>query len=153
MKKLFIPLFGMFFLCAMDINSTARAADWTIPANPGCEVGLGNVTNTGPGFTASGGSAVIGCSLTKIVGNGNLNWVYARINRNLPGGSDPVCNLDSYDSDGAPSSTTFGFASDGAGFKSIGMPLPTIYSFGYLRLYCTLNSGDTFYGVRYGQDD
>jgi hypothetical protein len=152
MKTMSISSLTLFALLAFGMFSDANASDWTIPANPACEVSLGNVANTSSGYRASGGTAVISCDLTKKVGSNNLNWVYARINRNLSGGANPFCTLNSYSAYGS-SDTTFGSASTGAGNKSISLPLPTIYSTGYLNVVCVLNNNDTLYGIRYGQDD
>ena len=153
MKSLSISTFATLASLLLGTYSSAQASDWTIPANPACEVSLGNVTNTSSGYRASGGSAVISCDLTKKVGSNNLNWVYARINRNLAGGANPFCTLTSYSHYGSPSDSEWGFATAGAGNKSISMPLPTIYSSGYLSIVCVLNNNDTLYGIRYGQDD
>lgn len=153
MNNLSISFLAVCFLSALGIDTGAQAADWTIPANPACKVSLGNATNTSSGYKASGGTAVISCDLTKKVGNNNLNWVYARINRNLAGGANPCCTLNSYSLYGSPNDTRWGCATTGAGNKSISIPLPTIYSTGYLSVVCVLNNGDTLYGIRYGQDD
>jgi hypothetical protein len=152
MKLSSTPL-ALFAVLAFGMISNANAVDWTIPANPACHVSLGNVQNTTSGYRANGGTAVVTCDLTKNVGSGNLNWVYARINRSAAGGANSFCSLNSYSAFGSPSDSTFTFASAGAGNKSLSLPLPTIYSTGYLNVVCVLVQNDTLFGIRYGQDD
>ncbi len=153
MKYLPFSFITTLFILGLSAYSSAHAAsDWTIPANPACEVSLGNATNTFSGYKASGGTAVIICDLTKKVASNNLNYVYARINRSLAGGADPFCTLNSYSAYSTSNDTTWGFAPDGVGNKSISIPLPDTYSSGYLSVVCVLNVNDTLHGIRYGQD-
>jgi hypothetical protein len=152
MKTTTLPAVATFALFLVGNAANVHAADWTIPANPGCEVALGNANTVNSGFRANGGTAVISCPLTRKVGSNNLNWVYARIHRSQGGGAAPFCTLNSYNNFGSPNNSTWGNASAGAGNKSISLPLPTVYYSGYLSVVCVLNNGDTLYGLRYGQD-
>ena len=153
MKNLSISFFTTFILFGVSVYSNVHAAsDWTIPANPGCEVSLGNTTNVHSGYKASGGTAVIGCPLTKKVAGNNLNHVYARINRKNANGPDPFCTLNSYSLYSTSNDSKSKNASKRAGNQSLSIPFPTIYSSGYLSVFCVLNDGDTLHGIRYGQD-
>ena len=153
MKNLSISFFATIFFMGVSVYSSAYAAtNWTIPANPACEVSLGNATNTNSGYKASGGTAVIHCDLTKKLGSNNLNYVNARIKRKLAGGPDPFCSITSYSAFSTASNSKWGFAADGAGNKSISIPLPNLYYSGYLSVVCVLNNGDTLHGISYGQD-
>ncbi|MEO0997288.1 MAG: hypothetical protein AAFX58_07195, partial [Pseudomonadota bacterium] len=120
-------------------SHSAVADDETISAYAGCRAELGNTTGTGSGLRASGGTAVISCPILKNVSPNDLNWVYARINRAQAGGGDPFCSLSSHNAYNTASDSTWVFASDPAGNKSLSLPLPTTYSTGYLTLSCVLN--------------
>ncbi len=153
MKNLSISFFATFVFFGMSVYSNVNAAsNWTVPANPACEVTLGNATNIHSGFKASGGVAVISCDLTKKIGSNNLNYVNARINRKLSGGADPFCTLTSYSAFSTSNNSKWGYASNGAGNKYVGIPLPNLSNNGYLGMVCVLNNGDTLYGISYGQD-
>ena len=153
MKNIFISFFATFFFIGVSVYSSAHAAsNWTIPANPACEVSLGNATNTFSGYKASGGTAVIQCDLTKKVGSNTLNYVNARIKRKLAGGPDPFCALTSHGAFSAFNDTKYGHATHGVGNKYVRIPLPESYNNGYLSIVCVLNNGDTLYGISYGQD-
>ena len=134
-------------------TSPSFAEDWTISAVQGCKTSLGNTIESGGGLKASGGTAVVSCPLTKEVGSDTINFVYARMNRFNAGGADPFCTLSSISNYGTPTSTTWGYATDGAGTKSVSIPMPTQYSSGYANVYCVLNVNDTLYGIRYLQDN
>lgn len=152
MKHLFTTYMTPIFMISIFAAPGVQASDWTIPANSICEVALGNAVSSYSGYKATGGTAVITCSLTKKVGSNNLNHVFARINRSNPGGAAPFCSLTSYQPYGSPSDTTYAYASNGSGNKSLSLPLPNSSYSGYLTVGCVLNNGDTLYGVRYGQD-
>ena len=153
MKNLSISFFTTFLLFGLNVYSNAHAAsDWTIPADPGCDVSLGNATGVHSGYKASGGTAVIGCDLTKKVASNNLNYVFARINRKNANGPDPFCTLNSHNMYSTSNDSKSKNATKNAGNQSLSIQLPTIYSTGYLTVSCVLNDGDTLYGIRYGQD-
>jgi hypothetical protein len=143
---------ALFILGLSAYSSAHAASDWTIPANPACEVILGTATNVRSGYKASSGVAVIHCDLTKKVASNNLNYVFARINRNSSSSNEPFCTLNSHSAYNTSNNTTTGYPSTGAGNRSISIPIPTSYSNGYLTVTCILNNNDSLYGIRYGQD-
>lgn len=152
MNKFLVTLAITFFLLSpLYPVSQANAADLTVSAYAGCQVRLGNTTNVGAGLRAAGGSAVISCPLEKVVGNNNLNFVFARINNAVAGDANSGCSLFRRGAFNTPANMTSRFAAPAPGNQSLNLPLPPLSSSGYLFLTCTLVNNDTFYGFRYGQ--
>lgn len=137
---------------AMMAAGQAAASDWTATAYHACTTQLGNTSATNSGLKAVGGTAVVSCPITKEVGSNNLNFFYARMKRANAGGASPFCTLTSYNNYNTASSSKYGYASSGAGNKSVWIPKPTIYSSGYMGLVCVLNTNDVLFGYRYGQN-
>ncbi|MCG8671691.1 MAG: hypothetical protein MI867_19965 [Pseudomonadales bacterium] len=153
MKRTHQHLAALVGLSFIQISTPTFAEDWTLSAPRGCITELGTTTESGGGLKASGGTAVVLCPITKEGGYNTINAVYARINRALSNGPDPFCTLSTTSNYGSPTDMTWGFASDGAGNKSISLPLGDQYSYGYASVSCVLNVNDTFYGIRYLQDN
>lgn len=133
-------------------GQAAAASDWTATAYHACTTQLGNTSGTGGGLKAVGGTAVVSCPVTKKQGTNNLNFFYARMKRANGGGANPFCTLTSYNNYNTASNSKYGYASSGAGNKSIWIAKPTTYSTGYMGLICVLNANDVLFGYRYGQD-
>ena len=152
-KRLVVTMAATAVLTPAVFTSQAYASDWTTDAYSGCQVRLGNATPYRSGFRASGGTAVLSCPITKKAGSSNLNFVYARMKRATTGSAIPFCTLNSNSHYSSTSSnSTWGYASSTTSAHSVAMPLPTLYSTGYLNLVCVIYENDIFFGYRYNQD-
>ena len=130
----------------------AVAEDWAISATGSCETALGTTVSSGGGLRASGGTAVVKCPLTKESGVADaITAVYARMKRGSASGANSFCTVQTYSNFGTPSDIGYGWSSAHTSNQSVSITLPDQYSYGYADVYCTLVSGDTFYGVRYLQ--
>jgi len=130
----------------------AKASDWSTPAFPSCEVIRGKVNRIFSALQASEDRTSIGCPLTKEVDGSNLRHVYVRLKRASISNGKTSCVLGSTDLYGSGTESIATFARDTISPQSVAMRIPTLFSSGYLVLFCNLNKNDVLYGIRYGQN-
>ncbi len=146
--KIKLVLFTIIYFLTI---STTHSADWSISAYASCEATLGEISSSSGGIKAVNGTAVIRCPLTKISGSNTIDDVYVRMKRSSSTSATPFCTLNNIDSDGSPTHSSYGYASNSTSNQSISIPISTQYTYGYAYVLCVLNTDDIMYGIRYIQ--
>jgi|GEM_PF-6301915 len=134
-----------------SVQASHAISDQSVAASYGCTTALGNTVGAGPGLRASGGTAVVLCSVDQEIGKSLIN-VWARVKPALANGARPFCNIHSYNAYNSLNDISYKWASNNANNQSLSIPIPDGWSGGYTLVSCTLNVNDIFYGFRYRQD-